>query len=447
MLYMRVFLNDEYTLHLSTTFDTNKQYTVSHTLNESINLRKTARLLQVQSITPKTKARQSYPDFINKSLDNYYQTRLAQSWKGEHILGASQPDKHSILFQSNDYLCLSKHPKLIKAQQQAMADYGNGNMQSSVFQNHDPMLLNCESAFANWLQYPSCLMAQSGWCANTGLLQSIAARGLPVYIDYYAHMSLWEGIHAARAKSIPFKHNDMQSLEKRLQRFGSGIIVVDSIYSTTGTIAPLEDICALAKAYHCITVVDESHALGIYGAQGRGIVAKKNLTAQVDLITASLAKTIAGRGGLIAGAKSIIEMIRYSAYPTIFSTSLLPHDLAGFSCALQLIKNESWRAHQLIEKASFMRQILKDLDMDICRSQTHIIPLLCGSEQHTIWLRQQLEKQGIYGSVFCAPATPKNKSLIRLSINCNHSEAQLQKVAIILNALKTIKPELNVFNT
>ena len=444
---MRVFLNDEYTLHLSTTFDTNKQYTVSHTLNESINLRKTARLLQVQSITLKTKARQSYPDFINKSLDNYYQTRLAQSWKGEHILGASLPDKHSILFQSNDYLCLSKHPKLIKAQQQAMADYGNGSMQSSVFQNHDPMLLHCESTFANWLQYPDCLLAQSGWCANTGLLQSIATRGLPVYIDFYAHMSLWEGIHAARAKSIPFQHNNMQSLEKRLQRFGSGIIVVDSIYSTTGTIAPLEEICALAKAYRCITVVDESHALGIFGAQGRGMVAKKNLTGQVDLITASLAKTIAGRGGLIAGPKSIIEMIRYNSYPTIFSTSLLPHDLAGFLCSLKLIKEESWRAHQLLEQASYMRQTLNDLDMNICRSQTHIIPLLCGSEQHTIWLRQQLKKQGVYGSVFCAPATPKNKSLIRLSINCSHSKAQLQKVAIILNTLKTIKPELNVFST
>lgn len=402
-------------------------------------------LRQLRSMQKTLKTEQVYPDFIQKALDNYYQTRVAQSWKGEHILGASQPDNNATLFQSNDYLCLSKHPKLIASQQQALARYGNGTMQSSVFQNHDPMLLNCESVLAEWLQYQACLVAQSGWCANTGLLQSIAAKGLPVYIDFYAHMSLWEGIHSARAKCIPFQHNNTASLEKWLQRFGPGIIAVDSIYSTTGTIAPLEEICALAKAYNCITVVDESHALGIYGPQGRGMIAEKNLTQEVDLLTASLAKTMAGRGGLIAGSKDIIEMIRYNSFPTIFSTSILPHDLAGFLCSLQLIKEETWRAHKLLDCASFFRQRLTEHRIDLCNSQTHIIPLLCGSEQQTIWLRKALEKNGIYGSVFCAPATPKNKSLIRLSLNCHHSKDQLQTVAEVLLSLQSVQPELPLF--
>jgi len=386
-----------------------------------------------------------YPEFLLKALHKYYKNRLAQSWKGKHILGTTKPEKNAIILQSNDYLCLSRHPQLISRQQNAMARYGNGDMKSLVFQTHNPLLHQCEIALAEWIQYPSCLVSQSGWCANTGLMQAIATRGLPVYLDSYAHMSLWEGVCSARAQAIPFQHNNLCSLEKRLARFGSGIIAVDSIYSTTGTIAPLKEICALAKAYNCITIVDESHALGISGLNGRGMVAEKNLSHQVDLITASLAKTLAGRGGMIAGREDIIEMVRYNAFPAIFSTALMPHDLIGFLTSLEIIDKEPWRAERLIKIARQFRQQLEQNEIYLCNSQTHIVPLLCGSEQHTIWLRQQLEQQGIFGSVFCAPATPVNKSLIRLSINCEHTQEQLNHIVGILTRLRKNHPGLMLF--
>lgn len=393
-----------------------------------------------------TKHKDNFPPFIQQAMQQYFDVRVQQSWQGHHILKGKVPNSNALLLTSNDYLSLSQHPQLIKAQIEAMRIHGNGQMQSPVFLNDDSLLTASEQEFAQFIEYPACLFAQSGWCANIGLIQALASRDLPVYLDFYTHMSFWEGTKAANAKPIPFQHNSVESLRKRLRRYGAGIIAIDSIYSTTGTISPLADYVELAKQFNCLLIVDESHSLGVYGPKGKGLIAQLGLSEHVDIITASLAKAFSGRGGIIVSNNSLIELIRYTALPTIFSSTLLPHDIAGFNASLAIIATEDWRRQKLHENANFLRESLLQAGFNLRQSNSPIIPLYTGSEKNTIWLRNELEKADIHGAVFCSPATPKNNALIRLSVNTNHQQEELARVIDCLLTIKHQAPYLPVFN-
>lgn len=392
-----------------------------------------------------SKIRDELPFFIHQAMQQYFDVRVKQSWQDKHILKGKIPTANSLIFSSNDYLHISNHPKLIRAQINAMKKHGNGQMQSPVFLSNESLLSTCEQQFAQFIHYPAALLTQSGWCANIGLIQALASHGLPVYLDFYAHMSFWEGVKTANAKPVPFQHNSVQSLRNRLKRYGSGIIAVDSIYSSTGTISPLLEYVQLAREFDCLLIVDESHSLGTHGPQGSGLVAELGLSSEVDIITASLAKAFSGRGGLVAANHDLIELIRYTSLPTIFSSALAPHDLAGFCAALSIIANEEWRRDKLHDNASFLRNKLLQLGFYIGESNSQIIPLITGSEANTIWLRNELEKEDLHGSVFCAPATPKNKALIRLSISAHHCQKELAKVVDCLASLDRKKRQLPFF--
>lgn len=387
------------------------------------------------------------PLFLQEAMQAYYQQRVERTWKGGHILKGSVPDAQSIRFENNDYIGLSTHPKIISAMRNALEKHGTGQMQSLVFHCHNQTLKTCESNFANWLNKESCLFSQSGWCANVGLIQALANPNVPVYIDYHAHMSLWEGAHSANAKPIPFAHNNIDSLYKRIQRFGPGIIAIDSIYSSNGSISPLDKYVEIAKQKNCLLIVDESHALGVKGPTGNGLVAESGLSQEVDIISASLSKALAGRGGLISGAEHIIEFIRFNARPTIFSTALMPHDLSGFSEALNVIQKERWHQQSLKNLCDHMHNKLNQANINVSPSKTQIIPLLCGSEQETIRLRQYLEAANIFGAVFCYPATPKSKSLIRLSLTTKHTKDQLDYVCDCLKEFEKQSPHLPIYNS
>lgn len=387
-----------------------------------------------------------YPDFINEAIGKYFEERVNKSWQGRHILNGKTPTPTALILSSNDYLHISQHSQLLNAQIAATMKYGNGQMQSAVFlSNNSQLLYNCEQQFSNFLNFPSSLLTQSGWCANTGIIQALAKRHAPIYLDFYTHMSFWAGVKAAGAKPIPFQHNSIDSLCKRLERYGPGIIAIDSIYSTTGTISPLKEYVNIARQYKCLLIVDESHSLGTHGPQGKGLVAELGLSDQVDVITASLAKAFSGRGGLIAGKKQLIEFIRYSSLPAVFSSALVPQDLAGFAASLNIISNEGWRREKLHANADYLRASLLSQGFYLGGSGSQIIPLITGTEAKTIWLRNELEKRDIFGAVFCSPATPKNKSLIRLSISTNHEKSDLNQMIDCFIELARKKPDMPFF--
>ena len=225
----------------------------------------------------------------------------------------------------------------MRAQARALLGHEHELLMSAVFQHGDTPQSRVEARLAAMMRAEAGLIAQSGWAANVGLIQCIAGPAVPVYIDMAAHASLWEGITAAGAVPVPFRHNDVDHLNRQLERTGPGIIVVDSVYSTTGSVAPLTALVVAAEASGSVIVVDESHSLGTHGPGGAGLVVQLGLERRVHFRTASLAKTFAGRAGFVACSGLFKDFFAVEARPAIFSSGLLRHELAWFEAAADFI--------------------------------------------------------------------------------------------------------------
>lgn len=381
------------------------------------------------------------PEFMTRRVDKYYRERVEESWSGGHIMRGKTPGRDALHLSSNDYLSIACHPEIIRATSTCLQAEGNGLLMSSVFVHGDNPLLTLEKRMANFMNAEAGVLCQSGYAANTGLLQTIASENTPVYTDMMAHMSLWEGIRSAGAKAVAFYHNDVDHLERQLLKYGPGVILVDSVYSTNGSICPLKEVVELGTHHGCVLVVDESHSLGTHGQRGEGMVATLGLSDRVHFVTASLAKAFAGRAGFIACSARCSDYIKYESFPSIFSSTLLNHEVAGLSATLDVIKDEGWRRQKLHANAAYLRQNLDELGYNLNGSESQIIALESGSERQTIALRDALENRKVFGSVFCAPATPKNRALIRISVNCALSQAELD---YILNVCSDIRMEVGM---
>ena len=375
------------------------------------------------------------PAFLKDRIEAYYRERVEKSWRGGHIMRGRRPASDSVMLQSNDYLSIARHPAILRAQTEAIERAGNGLLMSAIFLQGDEPQPKLEAELARYLDSEATVLCQSGWCANVGLIQAIADASVPVYVDMLAHMSLHQGILCAGAPARPFRHNDVDHLERQIRRHGPGIIVVDSIYSTTGDVAPLTEIVGLGRRFGCVLVVDESHSLGTHGPNGAGLVAAYGLSDQVHFRTASLAKAFAGRAGLITCSQRFAEYFRCTARPAIFSSTLLPHEVAGLRAALEVIRREEWRRQRLHSNAHYLRNELERLGYNL-ESRSQIIALESGPEARTIVLRDALESRGIFGSVFCAPATTSNRSMVRLSVNADLSDSQLQRIVTTCAAIR-----------
>lgn len=365
------------------------------------------------------------PPFLTEKIADY---RTRAMGHGSHILQGRHPGEDAIILSSNDYLGLAAHPIITKAQADHLISRGRGLMRSDVFRHELGPLSGFEQRMAAWTGMPAAVVTQSGWNANVGLIQALADEKVPVYLDMEAHMSLWEGTRSANSRPRPFRHNSAQSLENMLKRHGPGIIAIDSIYSTSGSIAPLAEIADVSARYGALLVVDESHSLGLFGPLGAGLVAQLNLQSKVNFITASLSKTFASRGGIVIGSSAHMEYFRYNARPAIFSSAVMSHEAAGFLATQEIVTGAALMRAELQSKAEYLREGLTAAGYNVAASQSQIISLVSGEDERTIRLRDALEAQGIFGSVFCWPATGRKRSLVRFSLHGNLTQADLDHV-------------------
>ncbi|MBT0078769.1 alpha-hydroxyketone-type quorum-sensing autoinducer synthase [Vibrio alginolyticus] len=370
------------------------------------------------------------PSFIEERLDFYIQDLIEPNENKKHLVLGKRPPCNAVVLQSNDYLALSHNKEIQSAHRDAISQHDDNVVMSAIFLQDDESKPVFETQLASFVGMPSCLLSQSGWAANVGLLQTICAPNIPVYIDFFAHMSLWEGARIAGAQIHPFMHNNTSHLRKQISRHGSGIIVVDSVYSTIGTIAPLRDIYEIAQEFDCGLVVDESHSLGTHGPQGAGILQGLDLTHKVDFITVSLAKTFAYRAGAILGPEKLAKTLPFVAYPAIFSSTVLPQEIIRLEKTLDVIRKSDDKRDILFERAKSLAVGLKRIGFTI-RSESQIISLECGNERNTERVRDFLEERNVYGAVFCRPATGRNKNIIRFSVNADMTAAEVDHVLTV----------------
>jgi CAI-1 autoinducer synthase len=365
--------------------------------------------------------------------------RWTDEWGSRPIVHGKPAGPQTVRLDGNDYLAVSGHPQIVQAQVDALRmDHGHV-VQSGAFLLNDHPSYALEQSLAAWIGKEDGMLCQSGYAANTGLIQAIADASTPVYVDTMAHTSLWEGVRAAHAPGHPFRHNDPAHLDRMLQRHGPGLVIVDSVYSTTGALCPLVEILDVVEKHGAMILVDESHSLGTHGPQGAGLCAGLGVTHRVHFITASLAKAFAGRAGYFTMPREMRYFVLSESFPNIFSSCLLPHEIAGLAATLEVVKRADDARVRLHANTRRLRAAFDNLGYPIGQGSEQIIALEAGLERDTIALRDTLEENNVYGAVFCAPATSRNRALVRLTLSAALTEAEMTHVE---NVAREIAPRV-----
>jgi CAI-1 autoinducer synthase len=381
------------------------------------------------------------PIHLAQRIQRDYTDRLDKLWSGRSILHGRNPSANSVRLNGNDYLGLTGHPDIVRAQTIALKNDADFVIQSSVFLHGQHPVRNLERKLAQWLGKEDGLICQSGYAANIGLLQAIADAKTPIYLDTMAHTSLWEGAHSARASAYAFRHNDAAHLGRMMLRHGPGLVVVDSVYSTTGAICPLLDILKMTEQHGSMILVDESHSLGTHGPQGSGLCAELGVSHRVHFISASLAKAFAGRAGYFTVSAAMRDYMVTTSYPNIFSSCLLPHEIAGLEATLEVIKNSEAERARLMQITGRLRNSLSTIGYPIHQGTEQIIALEAGTEPDTLILRDLLEERNVFGAVFCAPATSRNRAMVRLTLSSALTDAELDYVEqVALEVANIVNP-------
>lgn len=319
---------------------------------------------------------------------------------------------------------------------------------SAMFLSEQSLQYRVSEYLGTWIRKSAVHICQSGYIANVGLLVTLTTKQTHVYIDQYAHMSLWKGVEHAIIHRI--RHNDTQHLVREIQQHGPGVIVVDALYSTRGTFAPLEQLCDIRDKFQCTLVVDESHSLGLFGTNGAGIVECLGLSNQVDYIVGSLAKTLCCRAGFIAcNNKKDLLFIRESCYHTIFSSAMMIYDLLRIQFMIRRVMHASAERARLQHICAKVYEMGKECGFRFAQDgvysteslspyHTDVLfsPILCfvaGDESRLKQFQVYIENEhGIVGSLFITPATNKNRSLLRVTLHAGLSDDQIDKIRTCL---------------
>ena len=328
---------------------------------------------------------------------------------------------------SNDYLGLSHHPDMIRAQMKATALYGtsSGGTRNISGTGHLHNLL--EARVAQLHQKEHALLFSSGYVANEATLTTLGDQipGLVFLSDEKVHASMIQGMRHSRAERIIFKHSDLGDLEIKLKSLDLAqpkIIVFVSVYSMDGDRAPIEAIADLAKRYNALTYLDEVHGVGVYGAGGAGVAAELGLSNRIDIIQGNFAKGFGGFGGYIAGTHECIDFVRSYASGFIFTTSLPPAVTAAALTAIDILEKDARIQAIFHERVAYLKQRLFRSVIPFIDSGSHIIPIRVGDAAHCRLLSQRLLNQyNIYVQPINFPTVPRGEERLRVTLTPHHT--------------------------
>jgi 8-amino-7-oxononanoate synthase len=367
-----------------------------------------------------------------QTLRRYPATCAAQP--GGKLVVESQASTSEELanFGANDYLALARDPRLAEAAERAANEAGWGAGASPLITGRTPWHTKLQAAIATFEGTEAALLFTSGFAANAGTIPALVERGDAVFGDQKNHASIIDGCRLSKAEVFIYPHADCTALEKMLQtsagEFRRRLIVTDTLFSMDGNLAPLPRLCELATQYDAMLMVDEAHATGVFGANGRGVAEHLGVKDRVDVRVGTLSKALGSHGGFVAGSQTLIDYLANRARSYVFATAP-PAALAAASMkAVELVRSEPWRREQLLAKAARVREALRSQGWNIGQAESQIVPILIGTPERTLQLSAELRQRGFFIPAIRPPSVPAGESLLRLSLSYGHSDELLEEL-------------------
>ena len=338
--------------------------------------------------------------------------------------------KKTIMLGSNNYLGLTSDERCINASVEATKKYGTG-CSGSRFLNGTLLLhLELEKALADFTNKEDALTFSTGFQTNLGIISTIVGKGDYILSDRENHASIVDGCRLSFAKTLKYKHNDMDELENLLKKVstkGSVLIITDGVFSMGGDICNLPKIVELKKKYGARLLVDDAHALGMIGKNGRGTASYFGLEDDVDMIMSTFSKSLASLGGFIAAPEPVIHYIKHFSRPFIFSASVPPSNAATALEAIKILLAEPERVINLQKNANYMREGFLKRNIPIGNSKTAIIPVMTYTTEKTFLITKMLLEEGVYVNPVISPAVVEGECLLRTSYTSTHTKEQLDR--------------------
>ena len=336
--------------------------------------------------------------------------------------------KDVLMFGSNSYLGLANDPRLKEAAKAAIEKYGTSCSGSRFLNGTLDIHVELEEKLAKLVGKEAAVCFSTGFQVNLGTVSALCGRNDYLILDQLDHASIIEGSRLAFGKTLKYKHNDMESLEQKLKFCNPSsmkLIVVDGIFSMEGDIVRLPEIVDLAQKYDADIMVDDAHALGVIGEQGRGTASHFGLTDKVPLIMGTFSKSFGSLGGFISGSNTVIDFLKHNARSLIFSASMPPSNIASVSKAIDIMLSEPERIQHLWDVSDYARQQFRDRGFETGHSETPIVPLFVHDVEKALRLSVSLVDDGVFVTPVIPPAVPPTDSMIRFALMATHTFEQV----------------------
>lgn len=380
---------------------------------------------------------QAFLDHLSSELSNIKAEGL---FKGERVITSQQQANieiaggdHVLNFCANNYLGLANHPKLIEAAQQGLDRYGFGVASVRFICGTQDIHKSLEAKVSEFLGMEDTILYSSCFDANGGLFETILGPEDAVISDALNHASIIDGVRLCKAKRYRYANNDMSDLEVQLKAADEAgvrfkLVVTDGVFSMDGIIADLKSVCDLAEKYDAMVMVDDSHAVGFVGENGRGSHEYAGVIDRVDIITGTLGKALGGAsGGYTSGRKEIIDILRQRSRPYLFSNSLAPSIAAASIEVLDMLKEGSDLRARLWDNAAHFRAEMEKAGFTLAGKDHAIIPVMIGDASLASKMADMLLEKGIYVIGFSYPVVPKGQARIRTQMSAGHTKQQIDK--------------------
>jgi 7-keto-8-aminopelargonate synthetase-like enzyme len=341
--------------------------------------------------------------------------------------------RETILLGTYNYMGMTFDPDVIAEGKQALDDFGAGTTGSRVLNGTYAGHKAVEEALKEFYGMDHAMVFSTGYQANLGIISTIAGKGDYVVLDIDSHASIWDGCKLGDAEVVPFKHNDIEAMEKRLKRIPEGagkLVVLEGVYSMLGDIAPLQEMVAAAKRHGAMVLVDEAHSMGFIGPNGRGVAEDQGVLDQVDFVIGTFSKSVGTVGGFCVSNHPKFEILRLVCRPYVFTASLPPSVVATATTSIRKLMHSGNKRAHLWENSRDLHQGLKDLGFQLGTDtpQSAIISVIMPDLERGAAMWEALLGEGLYVNLARPPATPANMTLLRCSLCAEHTGQQVQTI-------------------